>query len=538
MSRRSQPPARLLLAGAILLAYHGLFANGQQLLGWDDTANLVENDGYKGLDASHLGWMIQSAHLAVYEPIAWLVKAFEYLAFGVSARAFHVVSLALHLGSTFVVLDIARRLIRRASALAEPAQVETAAVCGALLFGIHPLRVEVVAWASGQSYALAGLFFLLSIAAYLRHAESGREGGSRWLALALAAYAAAGLSKSAAAMLPLVLVVLDLWPLCRWGGRRVVLEKLPFIAVLVGLVVLATLANRAAQVGEPASLNLGQRLARAAQALVLYPRETLWPAGLAAIYPVETSRLSPFAPETLLSVAAIAFAVVLAVRQRREAPWIAAALASYVAVVLPVLGLVQHGALTEAFDRYAYMSTIGLDLVLGVGLARLWHMDARVGRRAVLGVAAVLAAVTVAQTQTWSTTVALWQNALAVTRESAFVLNNLGFEFMGAQRLAEAEPLLARAVALDPRNIKATLNYGVTLERLGRVDQAIVFYVGALRLLPDVAEIHFNLGMLFARKGQFPEARIALERAAALRADWALPRERLATLPRDPPRAP
>jgi hypothetical protein len=182
MPPRFHRPARLLVAGSVIVAFLGLFAGGQELLGWDDKTNIVDNEGYKGLDGAHLAWMLKAAHLAVYEPFAWLLKAVEHAAFGPSARGFHLVTLALHVASTLVVLDLARRLLGRAWASAEPAEVETGAVFAALLFGIHPLRVEVVAWASGQSYALAGLFFLLSLSAYRATSRPGGAGGwrERW----------------------------------------------------------------------------------------------------------------------------------------------------------------------------------------------------------------------------------------------------------------------------------------------------------------------------------------------------------------------
>jgi protein O-mannosyl-transferase len=531
MPPRPRLPPRLLVALAIVVAFLPLFAGGQELLGWDDTTNLVENDGYKGLDAEHLGWMLRSAHLAVYEPLAWLVKAIEHAAFGLSARGFHLVTLSAHVASALVVLDVGRRVVRLGWTSAKAPQVEAAAVFGALVFGIHPLRVEVVAWASGQSYALAGLFFLLSVAAYLRHAESGR---GRWLGLSLAAYVAAGLCKSAAAMLPVVLVVLDVYPLGRPMGRPVVLEKVPFFAVLVGLVVVAGLANRDGEAGNVVTLGLDARVARAAQALVFYAGKTLWPAGLAPLYPVEPGRLSLVAPETLLAVAALGGAGVVAVRWRRSRPWFGAALAGCVAVLLPVLGLVQHGVPTMGFDRYAYMGTLGVDLVLGVGLARLWRGWAgAAGRRAVVAGGILVLGLTMMQARVWRTTESLWRHALVVAPENAFALNNLGWRLMSEDRWGEAEPLLLRSVALEPRDPKAVLNYGVTLEHLGRVDEAIGYYAGASRTLPNVAQIPFNMGAMLARQGRVGEARAAYERAAELNPAWALPRERLARLPRE-----
>jgi tetratricopeptide (TPR) repeat protein len=530
MPPRFHRPARLLVAGSVLVAFLGLFTGGQELLGWDDKTNIVDNDGYKGLDGAHLAWMLKAAHLAVYEPFAWLLKAVEHAAFGPSARGFHLVTLALHVASTLAVLDLARRLLGRAWASAEPAEVETGAVFAALLFGVHPLRVEVVAWASGQSYALAGLFFLLSLSAYLRHVETGRR---RWLAGALAAYVAAGLCKSASAMLPLVLVVLDVGPLRRRLGRRVVIEKVPFFAALVGLLAVATRANEGGDIDNVVTLELGERVARAAQALVFYVGKTLWPAGLSPIYPVERERLALLSPETLLAGAALALALLVAVRARRSAPWMGALLAGTVAVLLPVLGLVQHGAVSMAFDRYTYLGMLGLDVVLGAGLARLWHgAGGTATRRAVVAGGVLLAGLTAAEVRVWRTTETLWRHAIAVAPEDALAHNNLGFHLMAEERWAEAAPILARSVALEPRDPRAALNYGVTVEHLGQLDEALAFYASALRTLPNVAEIHFNRGAVLSRQGRLREAREAYERAAGLSPAWRLPRERLARLPR------
>jgi tetratricopeptide (TPR) repeat protein len=542
MSHPSPAPARVLLSGAILVAFHRLFRDGQELLSWDDAANLIQNEGYKGLDTAHLAWMFEHAQLAVYEPFSWLLKAVEYAAFGLSARGFHLVTLALHVASAFLVQDLARRLISHAWVSARAAQVRAAALGAALLFAVHPLRVEVVAWASGQSYALAGLFFLLSLSAYVRYAEGTNTGepGTKsrlrthghWLALSLAAYIAAGLSKSAAVMLPLVLVVLDLYPLRRRLTPRVILEKAPFFVVLVALFLLAIQANTH---GDQASgtLDPEQRLARALQAPVFYVAKTLWPAGLAAFYPVQPERLSLLAPETLLSGAVLAAALTVAWQRRGSSPWIGAVLMSYIVTLLPVLGFVSHGEPTMACDRYAYMGTLGLDLLLAVGLARLWGSPAATtGRRAAFGLLALLTGLTIAQTGCWYTTATLWRSALTVTHESAFVLNNLGYDLMEAERWSDAEPLLARAVTLQPGDARAALNYGVTLEKLGRVDEATSFYMRATRSLPDAAALYFNLGALLVRQRRVDSARDAFEQAARLRPSWSAPREMLARLPR------
>jgi tetratricopeptide (TPR) repeat protein len=302
----------------------------------------------------------------------------------------------------------------------------------------------------------------------------------------------------------------------------------------------ASRANVESNTESLVTLDAEQRIARAIQALVFYVGKTLWPAGLSPFYPVQPERLSLLAPETLLAGTAIAAALVVAVRLRRTSPWLGAALAAHGAVLLPVLGFVQHGEPALAADRYTYIGTLGLDLLVGVGLARLWRGAwARPVRRAAVAAAVLLVGLTAAQVRAWRTTESLWRHALAVTRESAFALNNLGFDLMHEGRLAEAEPLLARAVSLEPRDVRAALNYGVTIERLGRVDAAIGFYAGALRALPDVAELHYNLGALLARQGRFRDARPELERAVALKPGWATPREALARLPSDapPPRA-
>jgi tetratricopeptide (TPR) repeat protein len=510
------------------VAFHGLFVHDQELLGWDDTTNLVDNEGYQGLTTAHLRWMVQRAHLAVYEPLAWFLKAIEHAAFGLSARGFHLVTLALHVLSALLLLDIARRLVRRGWTDARPQQVETAAVSAALLFAVHPLRVEVVAWASGQSYALAGLFFLASLTAYLRYAETER---AAWLAAALAAYGAAGLSKSASAMLPVVLVILDVYPLRRPLTRRTILEKLPFFAVLAALVVVATLANEDSDAANVVSLAVDERITRALQALVFYVSKTLWPVGLSPIYAAQPERLAVFSADTLLAAAALAAMVAVAARRRTSWPWLGAALASCFGVLLPVLGLVQHGVPSMAFDRYTYLGTLGLEILGGVAIARIWQLPA--ARRAVVAGFTLLMVLSAEQVRVWRTTEELWRHALTVTPEAEFILNNLGFDLMRRSRWEEAQPLLARAVALEPRDPKAALNLGVTLDNLGRTDEALGVYTSALGRLPDSAELHLNRGSLLARKRRFGEARADLERAANLKPGWDLPRELLGRVARD-----
>src|SRR5437660_8824062 len=223
-----------------------------QFVSWDDAENFLDNHYYRGLGWTHLRWM-WTTHLGHYIPLTWMTLGLDYLLWGMNPVGYHLTSLLLHAANAVVFFFVVRRILKRA--LPSPSErghaLAVSAGFAALVFAIHPLRVESVAWVTERRDVLSGLFYLSAILIYLRTCERG-ERGRGWYWAAVGLFACALLSKSMAVNLPIVLLILDVYPLRRLGGatgwwsepaRRVYVEKIPFVLLAAAAAAIALMAQ-------------------------------------------------------------------------------------------------------------------------------------------------------------------------------------------------------------------------------------------------------------------------------------------------------
>jgi tetratricopeptide (TPR) repeat protein len=519
-----------LLIVATGLAFSPLLGGGFEFLSWDDTTNIVHQPIVNTWSGEHLLIAWSAVVLGVYEPLGVMLKAVTVRLFGMHVQPFHLVTLVLHLTNACLLFALARRLLAHCNAdLGAGLRPGAGALVAAGLFALHPMRVEVVAWASGQSYALAGIFFLLSLYAYLRYCELRREaaGGGRalgLLALSALSYLCAVLSKGSAIFLPAALLLLDYFPLRRRPGWRLLVEKLPHLAVATALGVVMLGATAGAQGENPFDLDWPARSAYALHSLLFHLGKTLWPAELLPSYTLSQPDVNPLSGSLLLYSVGVAALCGLAWGARRRAPWLIAALGIYVAGLLPVSGLFAHGAWTLGADRYTYLPLFGLWIVLGALATSRWLVphpsvsDAR-SRVAIGGLLALLLVwgiSTQRQVEHWRNTEALWTYTLQCDPANPTALNNLGFHYLELERYERAIPLFYSTVALEPGNLKAVLNLGFSLERLGRVEEALHIYRRALPHHSQAAALHNNIGVVYHKLGQLERAEEHAARAEAL----------------------
>src|SRR5437870_63237 len=258
-----------------------------QFVSWDDAENFLDNPHYRGLGWSQLHWM-WTTHRGHYIPLTWMTLGLDYLLWGMNPVGYHLTNLLLHAANAGVFFFVVRRLLTRA--LPSPSErghaLAVAAGFAALVFAIHPLRVESVAWATERRDVLSGLFYLLTILAYLRASERGERGrGGYWAAVGM--FACALLSKSMAVNLPVVLLILDVYPLRRLGGvigwwsapaRRVYVEKIPFVLLAAAASAIAVMAQSSVRAAVSlAQLSAPGRLAVSAYGLSFYLWKTVAP---------------------------------------------------------------------------------------------------------------------------------------------------------------------------------------------------------------------------------------------------------------------
>jgi tetratricopeptide (TPR) repeat protein len=513
----------LLVMAAFLPTLQSEFVN------WDDDWNFVGNVHYRGLGWTHLRWMFTTFHLGVYQPLSWMVLGLQYLLWGLNPVGYHATSLLLHATNAVLVYCVTLRLFRLAmppSPEQDPIALPLAAGSGALLFALHPLRVEVVAWVSAQPYALATLFFLLTLLCYLRAATMAADDRTsrRWLRGAVALYALSLLSKAIGMTLPAILLVLDIYPLRRLGGgpgkwfgptvRRVWVEKVPFLSLALAAGVIALVGEyRVGGVRPLESYGVTARGAQALFGLAFYLWKTVVPLGLSPLYPLP-AQLDPFAAPFLLSGAAIlTISVGLFVARRRWPAGLAIWLC-YVVMLMPVSGVVPIG-LHIAADRYSYLSCLGFAILAGAGVLVGWraYLNGRIVWRlfvvtaglATLAVAG-LGVLTWRQVQVWHDSERLWRHVLATDPESYFAHTKLGLALFHQDKLDEAIHHYRQALETSPGYAQAHLNLGLALARQGKLDAAINHYRQALKTDPTYVYAYNNLGLALARQGKLDEA--------------------------------
>lgn len=474
---------------------------------WDDPVNFVNNPHYRGLGPTQLTWM-WTGRGGHYMPLTWMTLGLDYVLWGMRPGGYHLTNVVLHALAAAAAYFVALRVLAAAITPEPRGALRWGAAVAALLFAVHPLRVESVAWITERRDVLSGLFFFLALACYLRALDAGPS-RARWYWASVGVFVLALLSKSIAVTLPAILVLLDVYPLRRlgpgrWTGapaRRVWLEKAPFVALAAAAAVMAVVAQRSAgALTDLSVIGWPQRLGLSFWGLAFYAWKTLAPTALAPLYeaPYDYGTLTPWFFWSAALVLAVAGGLAVG---RRRWPGVAASGAGFVVLLLPVLGLVHYGPHIAA-DRNTYLAGLAPAMLAGGGLLRLWHTRrAAVARAAVAAavvVVVVLAVLTWRQTGVWRDSETLWQHALRVS-PSSFAHVKVGNILDDAGRSEAALEHFREAVRLHPDNAWAYNGWGIALGNLGRLDESIEKFQAALTIRPTYAEARHNLTVTRAR---------------------------------------
>jgi hypothetical protein len=558
-------PERALVL-SIVLAVVAVFAVGlrNEFVDWDDPANLLENQDYRGLGRAHLAWMFTTTLMGHYIPLTWLTFGLDYLLWGMEPAGFHFTNLVLHAANATLVYWLAKPLLAAARPRAGEYALRAGAAVAALFFAVHPLRAESVAWATERRDVLSGLLFLTCVLTYLRAAAAHSHSRRRLLLLAIAVFALAMLAKSIVMTLPLLLLVLDWYPLRRlrglsWseGNRRVLLEKIPFFAV--GLAGAEVSYWAVARDGLLTQYSLPSRIAMALYSLVFYVSKTVLPSDLSPLYELP-SHVDVLDPQFLGASIAVAVLSVALVALAPRWPAGLAAYAWYAIMLVPVGGLVHSGH-QLAHDRYSYLSCLSFAVLAGGAV--VWLAGAQADGRlrppvfrascgAIGTLLVTLAFLTWLQVQVWRDTESLWMHATSATPECSICHNNygtvlvnrsavrpwerplaieqfqqalmlkperdnpyggLGVALLGLRRPREAEQALLRVVGAEPRNIAVLNNLGNALKEQGRFADAVPYLRRAVALDEHHPVIRAHLGEALLGSGRIDEAIVELRRA-------------------------
>lgn len=492
----------LLPAAAGLLAMAPALFNG--FVDWDDMQYVVQNPALRG------GWLeALKFYSGFYHPLTTLSYKLDLALFGLSPAGFHAVNLLLYAAVCGLVCRLFTAL--GASSLS--------AALGALLFAVHPLHAEAAAWVSGRKELLWGLFALLSLLSYLRYLD---EGGGKKLARSFAWFLAALLAKPSAAVLPLLLLLLDLYR-GRGTGRAVLLEKLAFVLPaaalallswsLSGSVLAAASPEMPAEAGR-AAFSAAEAAAAALHALLFYFGKFLAPLELSPLYPALALPVHGY----WYLAGAAALLCALSWRVCRRGPGLFRDRAVLGAFFFPAC-LLPGLAITPPADRYAFLASAGLCLAYGELAGKLAAARPAAGRLLKFLLPAhllALAALCAANTFTWRNSLALWNRVLAVNPREAVARYGRGNALRAAGLIEEAEAEYGKALQLQPRYWRPLANRGRLKAERGDFAGALADYGAAIALYPSSAQLYLNRGNAYAGLRRHHEAASDFRKALEL----------------------
>jgi tetratricopeptide (TPR) repeat protein len=499
----------------------------------DDDDYVTENRHVQaGWTMESLAWAFTTRLHRHLHPLTWLSHMTDCQLFGLDAGWHHLSSVFLHMANTLLLFFVFRRMT---GALFRSAFV-------AALFALHPLHVEPVAWVADRKDVLSAFFWMLTIWVYIRYAE--RPGFTRYV-LVLIGFILGLMAKSMVVTLPLVLLLLDYWPLERfefWPSRRegksknrkelharyqkaaalrLIWEKALFFLIVaacgvVAVVVIQSTFNPNLSRYLPTKLQLAISLVYYAS----YIGMMLYPINLATPYPDQAMMPLWQVSGAGLLLLGICFFVIW---QRRRYPYLLMGWLWYLITLAPVIGLVRFGPHKLA-DRYTYIPLIGLFVIVAWGvpdLLRRWRY-----RRMALAISTGLLLLGCmmgawSQVRHWKDSISLFKHTVHVTADNAMAHNNLGVALSRQGRFKEAIHHYSEALRIKPDYVKAHNNLGLRLAAQGRLTEAIHHYSEALRIQPDYAEAHNNMGAGLAEQGRLEEAVNHFSEALRIQPDYA-----------------
>jgi tetratricopeptide (TPR) repeat protein len=506
----------------------------------DDNNYVFENPHVLGgLAWANITWAFLTGHAANWHPLTWLSLMLDCQLFGPRPGWMHLTNLLLHLANVLLLFVVLKKMT---GSLWSAAFVAAA-------FALHPMHVESVAWIAERKDVLSTFFLLLTLAAYISYVK--RRSLARYF-LTILLFVLGLLAKPMLVTVPLLLLLLDYWPLNRFDLQpvkasgsllrtptathsglaalyRLTIEKIPFFVLSVGSSIITFLVQRAGgAVVDTTVIPLYSRVANAFLSYGKYVGKLFWPQDLAVFYPLGSDSSAFWQVVTCAGLLLVIS--ILVVRYRHRQRYLPVGWFWFVAALVPVIGLVQVGDQSYA-DRYTYIPYIGLFIMVAWGLPELLSKWPQ--RKLILGVSAAVGLVASGvcahqQTGYWKNSFTLFTHAIEVTRNNYLAYNNRGAAYGNLGRLQEAANDLSQAIAIKPDYADVHNDLGATYAGLGRWQEAINAHKQAIRLRPDFAQAYNDLGAAYAGLGRGTEAIDAYGQAIKLNPDYIAARCNLA----------
>ena len=464
---------------------------------WDDGVYIVANPHIRGFNGGNLAWMLTTFNIGHFIPVTWLSFALDYSIWGLNPQGYHLTNVLLHALNALLFFFISKELLGRAwnAPSVDGKRLDLCAAASALLFAIHPLRVESVAWAFERKDVLCGFFYLAAVLAYLRSHEATTRRHVVWSLLSLGAFALSLLSKAMAVTLPLSLIILDIYPLRRYRGIATIREKIPYFLLSLAAAAVTWFSHlRLGATMRLENYGIAMRAAQIAFGLSFYLQKTLLPVGLSPRY-LHPS-MDPLDWRYLIRGGAIVFATATLWRKRRTWTGALAAWLFYIITVAPVAGIIPQSSQIAA-DRYTYLPCLSWALCAGAILAALLKGKSQARRivslTATAGIVIVLSGMTVRQLGYWRNSQTLWRRATETSPQDPLSHDALGRALASQNHREEAMKEFRAALDINPSYANAQNDLGALLASEGRIEEAISHFREALRADPTHASAADNL---------------------------------------------
>jgi tetratricopeptide (TPR) repeat protein len=513
------------LVAAIAIAYEPM--RHSDFVELDDNKYVTENPNVTGgITRDSVIWAFTKTYASNWHPLTWLSHMADCEIYGLNPAGHHITNVLIHIANSLLLFWVLRKMT--------DATWRSAFVAAA--FALHPLHVESVAWVAERKDVLSGLFWMLTMAAYVRYVE--RPNIQRYL-LVLLAFVMGLMSKPMVVTLPFVLLLLDYWPLERlnWGRPpaektvplgRLLAEKVPLL-LLSAILSVITFTAQKNTIADPQVWPLSARIMSAGGCYLNYIVKMAYPKNLAVLYPPSGM------PTIDAAVLAVMGAAILLVLWRRGRRWLVVGLLWYLGTFVPAIGIIQVGPQIMA-DRYTYLPSIGVFIIVAWGATEIFAKLPRPKPAlAAAGVAAVLAMTVATRIQAgyWQNSATLFGRTIAVTKNNFLIHNNYGLYLSRQGRYDEAIEHFKEAVRIYPLYLTARQNIYLAFREQGKFDEVIAWLTEELKERkdwPNVHEMYNGLGMAYEHKGNLTLAEQNYRMALSIKPDYEMARNNLASM--------
>ncbi|MBI5749246.1 MAG: tetratricopeptide repeat protein, partial [Nitrospinae bacterium] len=505
--------AAILIAGITFLLYLPALQNN--FVNWDDNINVYENINIRSIDIAFLKWVFSSEFPGLWHPFTMFSFAIDYALWGLNPLGFHLTNILLHTINTTLVFFVVARLIRVSS----KQNSLIAAAVTALLFGIHPLHVESVAWITERKGILCTFFYLLTLLSYFKYAftDTKRKRFTYYI-FSIFLFLLALLSKPMAVSLPIVLLILDFYPLKRLSigkgfNAKALIEKLPFFILTVVFSLIAISAqSKAGALQMLKQYPIDLRILNAISSYITYLGKMILPLNLAPYYPFPF-RLTLFHPVFIISLIVFTAITLLSVLTlKRDKPFLFTIWLYYIITLIPVIGIIKVGGFAMA-DRYIYLPSLGAFSLAGIGVGAIFSISLkRAVQISIISVLVLLSAAlmnrTYRQIDVWKDSITLWSHQIELfPGRVAVAYNNRGFAYYDDRGdYQKAIKDYNTAIGIDPKFVISYNNRGAAYIKIGSYQEAIKDYSMAISLNSKYAEAYYNRGFVYSSLGSYQEA--------------------------------